>query len=110
MWETVYLLGAYQPTTRNDGDPNSDVTILGTIDNEIGDGQGANIFMECLNGESLMSDDITKNYNAHTVVHEIGHLFGGEHEHGCIMVQGTEKIGKKFDNDTLEKIRDIDHP
>ncbi len=59
MWETVYLLGAYQPTTRNDGDPNSDVTILGTIDNEIGDGQGANIFMECLNGESLMSNGLT---------------------------------------------------
>lgn len=58
---TIYLLGAYQYTEDDDGDP-SFFTVYGIVDGEkLGDGKGATLFMEV---------------NRATEYNNIGMLFG----------------------------------
>lgn len=113
---TVYLLGAYQPHTYIDGDPppkSGDEAIVssGAAD-KIGDGKGVSIFKESGSGERSyqLSSGIIEFEEAHVVVHEIGHLFGGVHEDGGIMEKEKSILNKKFEDVTLERIRDIQHP
>lgn len=106
---TVYLIGAYQGWTREDGD-GEDRVILGQV-NKI-NGVGASIFSETIDHESTPTAYI---FNAATTAHEIGHLFKGSHDgtygmDGGIMDQSATRGSLSFTDATLKKIRDIDHP
>ncbi len=102
---TAYLLGAYQPTTARDGDPNSEVAAVGCVDDI--NGKGISLFSETHAGEQ-------DGENAHrTYAHELGHLFFGSHdpEHGHDGgIMDSPPSDDRFTDVTLRKIRNIDHP
>ena len=105
---TVYLLGAYQMQTEEDGDPGSEnggKSTLGQVDAI--NGQGMSVFKETV--REAISYGAACIENA-VVAHEIGHLFNGDHADGALM-NGTCNLGTlSFSNATLKRIRDIDHP
>lgn len=100
---TVYLNGVYQYDERRDGDPASNLSILGTVDTL--NGQGALMFSEVTRSHEIPNFAGRPVGRAFTVVHEIGHLFFGTHSDlGLMEVTGTRTIGT-FDDRTLNKIR-----
>jgi len=76
---TVYILGAYQGATDEDGDPAKGSITFGVADNF--HGIGACVFMEASHDLELIVPEPT----AQTMAHEIGHLLGARHGEGGIM-------------------------
>jgi hypothetical protein len=111
---TIYLIGAYQPAIPDDGDgfapdgrPETQVgVVLGVVDSRLGDGQGANVFLESLKeiGPSQFVN------NAATTAHEVGHLFTGDHNDLGLMSQSGSRTSLQFSDVTLDRIRSLVHP
>lgn len=107
---TVYLNGAYQMDVRADRDPNTQGGILGIVDAL--NGQGALIFFEITRPGEIGSTAATHPVGRRfTVVHEVGHLFNGQHgdfdtsgNAGLMATTATRTIGT-FNDVTLNKIR-----
>ncbi|MFN2455863.1 MAG: hypothetical protein ABR577_16765 [Pyrinomonadaceae bacterium] len=102
---TVYLLGAYQSEISVDGDPETRKT-LGQVDAI--NGQAANVFNELLRPGEITITPVVN--NAATAAHEIGHLFNGIHRDGGLMAQSISRTTTDFSDETLDKIRSINHP
>ena len=103
---TVYLLGAYQSMTTADGDPATEGAIVGEVDAI--NGQGASVYNEVLRpGEANITAVVN---NAATTAHEIGHLFNGVHGDGGLMAQSITRTTTAFSDQTLARIRSINHP
>lgn len=103
---TVYLLGAYQSDVTADADPNSEPPTLGQVDAI--NGQGASVFNEVLRPRETVISAVVN--NAATAAHEIGHLFNGIHRDGGLMEPSRTRTTAIFSDDTLAKIRSINHP
>lgn len=105
---TVYLLGAYQGTTLEDGDANKEDKISGIADANL----GAHIFMLGnveFNGGRLLSSTGISSGQDDAVVHEIAHLFGAVHEDEGLMSE-TYTGGRHFSARSLNRIRSAKHP
>ena len=107
---TVYVLNAYQDLIKKDHDPDSEDPALGRVDG-IGNGRGLQLYVEAAadykryaarNGITLEFCDLLSG----TVVHELGHLFGGNHGDGGLM----DGEGSEYSLKTLRSIRTILHP
>lgn len=109
---TVYLLGAYQPSRREDKDPAKERAVVGHVDAL--NGQGASVFMETSRVEEVGSGGDVFEGRSNTALfaaHEIGHLFNGAHGDGELM--GPKRgglAGPHFSDTTLARIRRILHP
>jgi hypothetical protein len=109
---TVYLNGAYQMDVRADRDPQTQDGILGIVDAL--HGQGALIFFEITRADEIGAIAATRPVGRrYTVVHEIGHLFNGQHgdfmpgtttNAGLMSQTGSRTVGT-FNDVTLNKIR-----
>ncbi len=111
----VYLLGGFQFVELQDRDPLHEGVAWGYADS-IGSGDGAIIAMETYR-DSPPNDPAVPGYGEpSTVAHEIGHLFGGDHDQDGIMCGFTEHHGgicrkfTEFGDATLIFIRTIVHP
>ncbi len=105
---TIYLLGAYQMQTEEDGDPTSEnggSYTLGQVDAL--NGQGVSDFKEAVR-EATPSGGAC--IEKGVVAHEIGHLFKGGHADGDLMSAYCNAGTLNFSRHTLKRIRDIDHP
>ncbi len=116
---SVYLLGAYQPDTNEDGDNSSNITlgIVDAITSNVSniEGSGALLFLEVHRVKEFQNFTINKtnpNSLQVTVAHEVGHLFGCIH--GDSEIMGNNIIGKPLSNKfsllSLNRIRGIKHP
>jgi hypothetical protein len=86
---TVYLLGAYQPDTDRDLDPDDDKGgALGAVDSIRG--VGASIYLESIADYNRRASFPTCSEQV-TVAHELGHLFGGTHPEGGLMASPCDK-------------------
>ncbi|MGH9819331.1 MAG: hypothetical protein ACRD43_04105, partial [Pyrinomonadaceae bacterium] len=113
---TVYILGSYQHTLSRDNDPSTESAVRGIVDAITGDtsggsdgeGSGALIFVEVHRVHEI--DDPGPFVNErHTVAHELGHLFSGQHTpDGGLM--GFPIASDFFSPITINKIRGIAHP
>ncbi len=115
---TVYLLSAYQHTTDQDEDPESEFqdTTVGIADganvNGIWRGQGAVVFLEA-NGPKECPSTSTQpplppefcNIDS-TKVHEIGHRLGADHGQGGVM----DDLTTNFSSVSIAVIRNFDYP
>jgi hypothetical protein len=118
---TIYLLGAYQFERSVDADPDSEAPIFGFKDGpNANDGEGAVIFNELgrpneyedlniLNPVDWRTRPINRRF---TVAHEVGHLFGGEHEDyrpgtmdAGVMADSLSRTSPLFTDTTINKIR-----
>lgn len=96
---TVYLLGAYQCATNQDGDPDKgEKLIFGRADLN---SEGGCVFHEALKEDGRDS--------AATAAHEIGHLFGAIHKDGGLMGIPSDAY-PHFSDKTIARIRSISHP
>jgi hypothetical protein len=113
---TVYVLGAFQATSWEDGDPNAEgegqagsgksgIT-AGIIDD---DGIGATIFLagviEKIKGDHGIIT-VAGRGEQDAVVHEIGHLFNAQHEQGKLMDQKDLVFSRR----SIKAIRDAKNP
>jgi hypothetical protein len=104
---TVYLLGAYQMQTEEDGDPaseNGGASTLGQVDTN--NGKGVSVFKETSKEAAPGGGTCA---GPGTLAHELGHLFKGEHPDGGLMA-GSCGPSLSFTNASLTKIRNLDHP
>lgn len=118
---TIYLLGAYQFESSIDGDPDSSGAIFGFKDGPgTNDGEGAVIFnevgrpreyenMNTINPVDWRMRPVSRRF---TVAHEVGHLFGGDHDdynpgtmEAGIMADSLFRTSPLFSNTTINKIR-----
>lgn len=108
---TVYLLGAYQGTTAEDGDPGTEPYISGIID-AAPDSLGASIFLlgnHEFNGHRFVGATHDGKGQDDAVAHEIAHLFGARHEdHG--LMNERFRGGPHFSWRTIARIRNKKHP
>lgn len=109
---TVYLLGAYQADSANDGDPVSDPLILGKADALGPDGKGVCVFMEGASSHEVTSQAGSLIYNNATVTtaHEIGHLLGGLHTDGGLMADGNTRSSLVLSPTSISRFRKQVHP
>jgi hypothetical protein len=118
---TVYLLGAYQAIEPDDGDPydedgDGDVpdASYGVTDSGYPNGWGSSVFMEVGRPREYPLDYASRPplvvSRAATAAHEIGHLFGGEHEDEGVMTPTYNRAIRTFDPRTLIKIRIATNP
>lgn len=118
---TVFLLGSYQHTLVEDGDPSTENPTLGIVDeitNVTGDreGSGALIFLELHRTREFPGYNpapTALSSMAVAVGHEVGHLFSCVHGDGGLM--GTDRItGAPVSNQLsptmISKIRGLMHP
>lgn len=109
---TVYLLAAFQCVTAQDGDPLPEFRVGGIVD-EVGNGQGALMFLEGLNelsgatngGVRLPSSPLGQG-EQDSIAHELAHLLGADHPDGKLMNQE----GIQFSEKSLAKMRSIKNP
>lgn len=131
---TVYLLGAYQPGSSEDSDPDESTSTYGRADAVMG--IGAFVFIELnrpteyedLNHPTVLPPgiDVWTNRpvdNKYTSVHEVGHLLNGTHN-DCdgtgtcgtstndagLMAQSHNRIRRIFSNTSISRMRNILHP
>lgn len=109
---TVYLLNSYQPDAEGDHDPNTESDRSPSKEalavSDAINGQGSTIFLEMFTEFGALN----ALYNpASTAVHELGHLFNGDHPDGGIMATiGSAQRTNAFSPITIAKIRRINHP
>lgn len=106
LW-TVYLLQAYRGSTYEDGDPDGENPISGLADKS---NVGVHIFLEGLAERTGGFRDYTPLGlgEKDCIAHEIGHLFGAQHEDGGLM--GGPPVDRLFTKRTLARIREAKHP
>lgn len=107
---TIYMKSAYQYDVRRDRDPLANGNTLGIVDNL--NGQGGLIFFEQTRLNEIINPGTRPVGRIYTVVHEMGHLFNGEHEDftpgttdAGLMAQTGSRTGRTFTDVTLNKIR-----
>lgn len=91
----AFILDAYQGSLFEDGDGTFGGAIAGQTDaNNAGKGgRGAVFYFE--SGRELARDHPSVGYSRDaSVVHEVGHLFGGVHSHPGVMLYTTNAIGQ----------------
>ncbi|MGZ5451283.1 MAG: CARDB domain-containing protein, partial [Thermoanaerobaculia bacterium] len=99
LWQ-AYILGAFQPHEGSDGDPDSEGAVVGQVDNLGSSGSGAHIFLEPLSDFGSLEFE--------TVVHEAGHLMGGEHgDFGMMAQSANNEHSDNWTNVSLAKFRSI---
>lgn len=77
---TIYVSTGYQIDNRWDRDPDNTIGVGGIVDASLGAGQGALLFLEnSRTGETGSYWGTSPITRRHTVAHEIGHLFNGQH-------------------------------
>jgi hypothetical protein len=122
----IYLLGAYQPSTDNDLDPDTDEGGFGITWPGTG---GSTEFMEIVSAHELAEQDksIDKDpkladcanreiykasiRSAPVAAHEVGHLFDGDHpDKGLMGGSCKETTSLIFSDETIDKIRDTKRP
>ncbi|GAB5415344.1 MAG: hypothetical protein Cons2KO_29470 [Congregibacter sp.] len=127
----VYLLGAFQGMTAEDGDGGAaslfgwgsfvwENVISGQADSLPGgvSGRGAVVFMESgrelESGNQETKDGVTRSVPGWRLVdtapHEIGHLFGGSHTDGGLMDERAALKSENFSPVSLDKIRGHSYP
>jgi len=118
---TIYLLGAYQFEKSRDGDPEYEGSIFGFKDGPgTNDGEGATIFNEVgrpteyehLNTINPIDWRLRPINRRFTIAHEVGHLFGGEHDdynpgttNAGVMEDSLSRTSPLFTDTTINKIR-----
>jgi len=115
---TIYLLGAYQDIVEDDGDPHEletgnpdDAPSYGIIDSVYPNAQGAFVFLEVGRPREYPLGYATRPVSrAATAGHEIGHLFGGEHDDEGLMTPTRDRTEKWFRPITLRRIRIAPNP
>jgi len=102
---TIYLVNGYQgesapgtPSSDDDGDPNNVPPSYGTSNVYLlrgNEGAGAIVFLEVGRPTEYPSGYSTRPVSrAHTIVHEVGHLFRGEHvDNGIMATSDIRNIG-----------------
>jgi hypothetical protein len=115
----VYMLGAYQPITAEDQDPDTEGITTGRVDALRG--LGGVTYLECVSAHELAANDKKIDAsnagspnigawkqsfrNAETTAHEMGHLFGGRHTDRGLMSDQIATIYLTFSPTTLDAIR-----
>jgi hypothetical protein len=128
---TVYLLGAYQPSTDEDSDPDESDATYGRTDDiasftymELNRAKEYNDIDRILMPLGFASWRDRPVGNKYNTAHEIGHLFGGDHddcqnggdcrsstpEDDAGLMTGGFDITKTFKEKTLKKMRDTRNP
>lgn len=122
---TIYLYGTYQRLLSSDADPadedgdgNPDGcpdASYGTSDANGPNGWGSTVHMEVGRPREYPPDYATRPVSrAWTAAHEVGHLFGGDHDDGGIMTPSCTRsalTGYEFDPRTIRRLRhEIMHP
>jgi hypothetical protein len=101
---TGYVLGAFQPDTSEDGDPDSEDGLEGIVP---ADGRGgAVIFTETTWDDARWFNVDRTVYEQDTVVHEVGHLFGG----GEPVTRYDEGLPSVYTDKYLAQIRSAPKP
>jgi hypothetical protein len=105
---TVYLLGAYQYTTDEDGDGDR-ITTWGSSDGSL---LGASVFLEVGRPlETLRYKDNPSVNPAATTAHELGHSFQRDHStDGSLMCSPRYRKNTSFSDETLNNIRNAMYP
>lgn len=107
----IYLLNSYQHDSNRDADPENEGAILGIVDDVTDSepgviGEGASIFVEPVS-EATSQEPFGAGCRANAAAaHEIGHLFGAEHEDGALMGSSCSNP-LFFSPRSLGKIRSI---
>jgi hypothetical protein len=119
---TIYLYGAYQGGISQDADPadeDGDGNPDGCPDASYGvtDTLGPNAWGSCIFMEVSRPREYPVDYasrpvsRAWTTVHEVGHIFGGDHPDGGIMTPSCTRTGYEFAPVTIRRLRhEIMHP
>ncbi len=103
---TVYILGAYQYDKRADSDPYVEGGVGGVTDSLGGTGQGAILYNETGRGVEYVTGYQSRPVSrAHTMTHEVGHIFDGRHDDGGLMAPSLIRTIGTFSDTTLNKIR-----
>lgn len=123
---TIYLLGVYQYTEDNDGDPDLDLFFFPSTYG-YADLIGSSIFLELNRGREYSRFD-GENPNIpkwhlrpvgpkYTIAHEVGHMLGGEHtdssggvDNAGLMEQSQTRTSGVFSDKTLWAIRLSNNP
>ena len=106
---TIYALNAYQDIPTKDADPAVEYLVFGAADDFAGKGfalfhEGFAEYLRYLAQEGLEPPPFPG--LADVAVHEVGHLFWGDHGDGGIM----DKESPEYSAVTLNKIRSAIHP
>lgn len=102
---TVYVQGAFQSDEILDRDPNAESASDAGVTLGDSDRFGTLMFMETIGDSTLRGDAGIERCSSGTLVHELGHQFGLEHEEDGIMTPGCLYAPRYFTASDLDKIR-----